>query len=126
MKLLVSFQRKKSIVNQMRRSAVSIPSNIAEGATRKSKIEFKQFLYIALSSAAELETQLIIAQNLKYFDDCKIFENLIIIRRQLLSLIKSLKPITLNPSSLVSISGISGQKNDALDVVKSHSSAKEI
>lgn len=126
MKLLVSFQRKKSIVNQMRKSAVSIPSNIAEGATRKSKIEFKQFLYIALSSAAELETQLIIAQNLKYFDDCKIFENLIIIRRQLLSLIKSLKPITLNPSSLVSISGISGQKNDALDVVKSHSSAKEI
>ena len=43
------------LTSQIRRSAVSIPSNIVEGATRKSKIEFKQFLYIALSSSAELE-----------------------------------------------------------------------
>ena len=43
------------LTSQIRRSAVSIPSNIAEGATRKSKIEFKQFLHIALSSSAELE-----------------------------------------------------------------------
>jgi four helix bundle protein len=74
----------------MRRSAVSIPSNIAEGAGRNHKKEFIQFLYIALGSLSELETQSIIAQNLKYFDDSKIFEELIIIRRQLLSLIKSL------------------------------------
>lgn len=53
------------LTSQIRRSAVSIPSNIAEGATRKNKAEFKQFLYIGLSSGAELETQLIIANNLK-------------------------------------------------------------
>ena len=57
------------LTSQIRRSAVSIPSNIAEGATRKNKTEFKQFLYIALSSAAELETQLIIAKNLNYIED---------------------------------------------------------
>ena len=45
---------------------VSIPSNIAEGAGRNSKKEFSQFLSIAIGSAFELETQLIIAQNLNY------------------------------------------------------------
>ena len=57
------------LTSQIRWSAVSIPSNIAEGATRKNKTEFKQFLYIALSSAAELETQLIIAKNLNYIKE---------------------------------------------------------
>ena len=47
---------------QMRRSAVSIPSNIAEGAARNGKKEFIQFLYISLGSASELDTQLEIAQ----------------------------------------------------------------
>ena len=54
------------ITNQIRRSAVSIPSNIAEGSARKGEKEFIQFLYISLGSLAELETQLIIANNLKY------------------------------------------------------------
>ena len=53
------------LVSQIRRAAVSIPSNITEGAVRKSKVEFRQFLYIALSSAAEIETQLIISKNLR-------------------------------------------------------------
>jgi four helix bundle protein len=47
---------------QMRRSAVSIASNIAEGAARRSNREFIQFLYVALGSAAEVETQLVIAR----------------------------------------------------------------
>ena len=49
----------------MRRSAVSIPSNIAEGKMRKNEKEFKQFLFIALGSGAELETQIILAKRLK-------------------------------------------------------------
>jgi len=51
---------------QMRRSAVSIPTNIAEGFKRYHSKEFHQFLHIALGSAAELETQLIITVELKY------------------------------------------------------------
>ncbi len=51
-------------MSQMRRSAVSIPSNIAEGHGRGMKKEFKHFLRIAYGSAAELETQLTIVSNL--------------------------------------------------------------
>lgn len=49
------------LVSQMRRAAVSVPSNVAEGYSRKNQKEFKQFLYIALGSLGELETQLILA-----------------------------------------------------------------
>lgn len=45
-----------ALSSQMRRSAISIPSNVAEGFRRKHNKEFKQFLYIALGSCAELET----------------------------------------------------------------------
>ena len=58
-----------SLTNQMRRAAVSIPSNIAEGASRQSNKEYIQFLYIARSSAKELETQLIIANRLEYLSE---------------------------------------------------------
>ncbi|MBN1849831.1 MAG: four helix bundle protein [Deltaproteobacteria bacterium] len=57
------------LTNQMRRSAISIASNIAEGAGRRGKKEFKQFLSIAQGSVAELETQLIITVNLGYTAD---------------------------------------------------------
>lgn len=50
----------------MRRAAVSIPSNIVEGAARKTDKEFARFLYIARASAAEIETQLLISENLGY------------------------------------------------------------
>jgi four helix bundle protein len=50
------------ITSQMRRSSISIPSNIAEGRHRKTKKDFIQFLHIALGSGAELETQIEIAK----------------------------------------------------------------
>ena len=56
------------LTSQMRRAAVSIPSNIAEGAGRNSSKEFVQFLHIALGSIAELETQLIISQKLGFVE----------------------------------------------------------
>ena len=52
--------------SQMRRAAISIPSNIAEGFARRHSNEYKQFLYIALGSCAELETQLIICHKRGY------------------------------------------------------------
>ena len=60
---------KYGMINQMRRSAVSIPSNIAEGSARHSKKENIQFLYVVLGSLSELETQLIISNNLKYISN---------------------------------------------------------
>ena len=58
-----------SLVSQMQRSAVSIPSNIAEGFNRFHNKEYKQFLYIALGSCAELETQVEVALELKYISN---------------------------------------------------------
>lgn len=55
---------KFGLVSQMRRCVVSIPSNIAEGSRRGTKKDFVQFLRIADGSAAELETQILIAQSL--------------------------------------------------------------
>jgi len=60
-----------NIVSQMQRSAISIPSNIAEGFNRFHNKEYKQFLYIALGSCAELETQIEIASELRYIDNKK-------------------------------------------------------
>jgi len=57
------------LVSQMRRAAVSIPSNIAEGFNRYHNKEYRQFLYIALGSCAELETQLEISSDLKLIKD---------------------------------------------------------
>ena len=57
---------KYGIISQMRRSAVSVPSNIAEGFMRRHNKEYRQFLYIALGSLAELETQIIISKELNF------------------------------------------------------------
>ena len=57
------------LVSQMRRAAVSIPSNISEGAARGGDREFIQFLIIARGSLSELETQLLISKDLGYMSD---------------------------------------------------------
>ncbi len=54
------------LTSQMRRAAVSIPSNIAEGRHRGTRKEFAHFLRISFGSGTELETQILIAKNLKY------------------------------------------------------------
>ena len=60
---------KYNLVTQIQRSAVSIPSNIAEGCGRHSNPAFKQFLSVSLGSAYELETQLIISNKLKFLEE---------------------------------------------------------
>ena len=61
-------EERYSLCDQIRRSAVSIPSNIAEGKSRNSIKEYKQFVGIAKGSAAELETQLLICERIGYLD----------------------------------------------------------
>lgn len=62
-------EEKYGLKSQIQRSAVSIPSNIAEGCGRSTDNDFARFLEIALSSAYELETQLILLTSLKYFTE---------------------------------------------------------
>lgn len=81
------------LTSQMRRCAISIPSNVAEGFRRKHSKEFKQFLNIALGSSAELETQIVIAKELAYVgcedEDC-VLEFVDHISRMIVNLLKKL------------------------------------
>lgn len=90
------FPRKElfGLANQIQRSAVSIPSNIAEGFNRYHNKEYRQFLYVALGSCAELETQIEIAFDLEYVDEDKknaLLEKLDHESRMLTSLIKKVR-----------------------------------
>lgn len=81
------------LVNQLRRAASSVPSNIAEGAGRDSEKEFKHFLSIALGSSFETETQLIIAKNIGFIADNQLItitEHLSEIQKMLRGLQKTL------------------------------------
>ena len=81
-----------ALSDQIKRAVVSIPSNIAEGASRNSNKEFVQYLYIALGSASEVETQLIIAKRLNYIISIENELNEITkIRKMLNGLISSIK-----------------------------------
>lgn len=85
-----------SLTSQIRRSAISIPSNIAEGAARESNKEFLRFLFISQGSISELDTQLLIANNLNFLskdDYVELAEKLVSIRKMLAGLIKFRKGI---------------------------------
>ena len=84
-------EEKHGLVDQIKRSAISIPSNIAEGAARNSKKEFLQFLHISLGSVSELETQLIIANRLGFLNNNEIFSLIEKERSKILGLIKYLR-----------------------------------
>jgi four helix bundle protein len=77
-------EERYGLISQMRRSAVSIPCNIAEGSGRKGDKELIQFVAIALGSIAELETQYMIAVRLKFIEENNRLRDLIIKVRQLL------------------------------------------
>ena len=75
-----------ALFSQISRAAVSIPSNIAEGAGRNSEKDFARFLEFSLGSAYELETQLIIAEKRKYIKQCEseiILEELISLQKRI-------------------------------------------
>ncbi len=79
------------LTSQIRRSAVSISSYIAEGAARQTSKEFIQFLYIALGSTSELETQMIIANKLHYIKNVDVIKDIEEIGKMLKGLITSVK-----------------------------------
>ncbi len=80
-----------NLVSQINRSAISIPSNIAEGKGRKSDKKFKQFLYIARGSLFELRTQLELARRVGFIkSDKNIKEKIVEVQSMLNSLINRL------------------------------------
>lgn len=87
-------EEKYALSDQMRRSAISIPSNVAEGNARESKRDTNHFLHIAQGSRAELETQLELCLRIGYLSETQLKETLSPsdeVGRMLAGLIKSLK-----------------------------------
>jgi four helix bundle protein len=79
-------QETYGLTSQMRRAAISIPSNLSEGAARNGSREYSNFLGISLGSLAELETQLIIASRLGYADTYELLSALNHVRSLLVGL----------------------------------------
>ena len=82
---------KFGLIDQIKRSCVSIPSNIAEGSSRPSIKEFQRFLDISIGSAFELETQLILVKKLYDIESKEIFSALSILQKQIHCFKKCLK-----------------------------------
>lgn len=91
-----------ALSDQIRRAVVSVPSNIAEGHARQTPKEFVQFLCIARGSRAELETQLLLAKTLGYFECVpaqqleRVFQLSDEVSRMLYTLTKNKEPLTAN------------------------------
>ena len=101
-KLTASFPREEryGLSSQIRRSAVSIPSNIAEGYGRKTTADYIRMLYIAYGSTCELETQVLLAGDLGFIDKVDLsvsIEDINEVERMLMALIKTLEQKHLVP-----------------------------
>ena len=89
-----------SLATQLRRSAASVPTNIAEGCGREGRREFARFLSIAAGSACEAEYHLLLARDLGYLEDeihRELDERINEVKRMLSTFVQKLTPRTLNP-----------------------------
>lgn len=85
---------KKGLCDQLQRAAVSISSNIAEGAAKPTEADFARFLDTALGSSYEVETQLLIAKNVGYIDEqlhVTMLKGVIAIEKQISAFIRTLR-----------------------------------
>ena len=105
------------LTSQIRRAAVSVPSNIAEGYGRKTTLEYIRFLYIAYGSNCEMETQILLSGDLGYIETGKLEilqEGIGEVERMLKALIKSLERKALdplNPRTLEPFASTNREKN---------------
>ena len=93
-------EEKYGLTSQLRRAAVSVPSNISEGYGRKTTPEYIQFLYIAYGSICEIETQILLSGDLNYISTGKLEmlnEGIREVERMLKALIRSLENKHSNP-----------------------------
>ncbi len=93
-------EERYGLTSQIRRSAVSIPSNIAEGYGRKTTLDYIRMLYISYGSVCELETQILLAGDLGFIEKGALGianKDIAEIERMLKALIKSLENKHLNP-----------------------------
>src|SRR5690606_26290390 len=89
----ISREERYGLVSQLRRCAVSVPSNIAEGSSRTSDKGFAHFLRISLGSCYEIETQVILAYEFGYFSKTQcdeVLDKLILLQKKIVNFIKTL------------------------------------